>query len=154
LRRKSVKESPGDDALRQRELVRKKIMLELRSFRNVIGAAVLRCYAPVMAFSLFVTMTFAGHADIIGPGPRPQPPTPPPLLFVKGPQILDKIHKAGFDCAALSDVVEEPRRGTNPVTYADQHVMPLMVTCSNGKKFFVTLPYNSGDPGGEVAALD
>ena len=106
------------------------------------------------AFSLLVMMTLAGHADIIGPGPRLQPPTPPPLLLVKGPQILDKIHKAGFDCAALSDVVEEPRPGTNPVVYADQHVMPLMVTCSNGKKFFVTLPYSSDEPGGEVVALN
>ena len=125
-------------------------MSKLHSFRN----AVLRGAASAMAFSLLVMMTLAGRADIIGPGPRPQPPTPPPLLLVKGPQILDKIHKAGFDCAALSDVVEEPRPGTNPVVYADQHVMPLMVTCSSGKKFFVTLPYSSDQPGGEVDALN
>jgi hypothetical protein len=148
LRRKSAEELPGDDELRQWELLRKGIMSKLHSFRNAIGTA------SATAFSLLVIMTLAGHADIIGPGPRPQPPTPPPLLLIKGPQILDKIHKAGFDCAALGDVTEEPRPGTNPAVYADEHVMPLMVTCSNGKKFFVTLPYNSGDPGGEVAALD
>jgi hypothetical protein len=141
---------PGNGVLTQRELLRKDIMSKLYSFRN----AVLRGAASAMAFSLLVMMTLAGHADIIGPGPRPQPPTPPPLLLVKGPQILDKIHKAGFNCAALSDVVEEPRPGTNPVLYADQHVMPLMVTCSNGKKFFVTLPYSSDQPGGEVDALN
>jgi hypothetical protein len=136
------------------ELRWKEVMSELHPLTKFVGVRRSRGTVAAKALLMFVMLPLAAHADIIGPGPRPQPPTPPPLLLIKGPQILDKIHKAGFDCAALGDVTEEPRPGTNPAVYADEHVMPLMVTCSNGKKFFVTLPYNSGDPGDEVAALD
>jgi hypothetical protein len=136
------------------ELRWKEVMSELHPLTKFVGVRRSRGTVAAKALLMLVMLPLAAHADIIGPGPRPQPPTPPPLLLIKGPQILDKIHKAGFDCAALSDVAEAPKPGTNPVVYADQHVTPFIATCSSGKKFFVSLPYNFGESGGEVAALD
>lgn len=107
----------------------------------------------LMAALLPVTV----RADIIPPwgGKRPERPTPPPpLILVKGPEILEKIRKAGFDCAGLNDVLEQPQPGVDPATYEAQHLMPLKVTCQNGKHFFVTLPFTSKDAGGEVLSLD
>lgn len=106
----------------------------------------------LMAALLPVTV----RADILPPwgGKRPERPTPAPLILVKGPAILEKIHKAGFDCAGLNDVLEHAQPGVDPATYEAQHLMPLMVTCQNGKRFFVTLPFTSEDAGGEVLSLD
>lgn len=96
------------------------------------------------------------RADVLPPwgGKRPDRPTPAPLILVKGPAILEKIRKAGFDCAGLRDVLEQPQPGVDPATYEAQHLMPLKVTCQNGKHFFVTLPSTSKDAGGEVLSLD
>ncbi|HKM88067.1 MAG TPA: hypothetical protein VJX48_05640 [Xanthobacteraceae bacterium] len=105
----------------------------------------------LMAALLPVTV----RADILPyGGKRPERPTPAPLILVKGPEILEKIHKAGFDCAGLNDVLEQAQPGVDPATYEAQHLMPLMVTCQNGKRFFVTLPFTSEDAGGEVLSLD
>lgn len=96
------------------------------------------------------------RADMLPPwgGKRPERPTPAPLILVKGPEILERIHKAGFDCAGLNDVLEQAQPSIDPATYKAQHLMPLMVTCQNGKRFFVTLPFTSEDAGGEVLSLD
>ena len=96
------------------------------------------------------------RADVISPwgGKRPERPTPVPLILVKGPEILEKIRKAGFDCAGLRDVLEQSQPGVDPATYQAQHLMPLMVTCQNEKHFFVTLPFASEDAGGKVLSLD
>jgi hypothetical protein len=108
--------------------------------------------APLILLAALLPVT--AQADIIGPGSGSRRAKPPPLILVVGPKVLDEIHKAGFDCAALKDVVEEARPGDNPGAYVDQHLIPLMVTCQNGKKFFVTLPYKAEDPGGAVLPLD
>jgi len=96
------------------------------------------------------------RADILSPwgGKRPDRPPPAPLILVKGPEILEKIHKTGFNCSGLNDVLEQAQPGVDPATYQAQHLMPLKVTCQNGKHFFVTLPFTSEDTGGEVLSLD
>ena len=105
----------------------------------------------LMAALLPVTV----RADVIPPwgGKRPERSTPIPIL-VRGPEILEKIRKAGFDCTGPRDVLEQAQPGVDPATYQAQHLMPLKVTCENGKHFFVTLPFTSKDAGGEVLSLD
>lgn len=105
---------------------------------------------------LVALLPVTARADVLPPwgGKRPDRPTPAPLILVKGPEILEKIHKAGFDCAGLNDVLEQAQPGVDPATYKARHLMPLMVTCQNGKRFFVTLPFTSEDAGGEVLSLD
>jgi len=98
----------------------------------------------------------AVRADVIPPwgGKRPDRPTPAPLILVKGPEIMEKIHRAGFSCTGLNDVLEQAQPGVDPATYQAQHLMPLKITCQNGKHFFVTLPLTSEGAGGEVLSLD
>jgi hypothetical protein len=60
----------------------------------------------------------------------------------------------GFDCAGLNDVLEQPQPGVDPAIYEAQHVMPLKVSCQNGKHFFFALPFTSTDTGGEVLSLN
>jgi hypothetical protein len=113
-------------------------------------------FSRVVKFVLIaVLLPITVRADVIPPwgGTRPQPPTPP-LILVRGGEILAKIRRAGFDCTELTDVLEQAQPGVDPATYQAQHLMPLKVTCQNGKHFFVTLPFTSGEAGGEVLSLD
>ncbi len=114
------------------------------------------CSSVVKLALMAVLLPVTVRADILpyGGGKRPDRPTPAPLILVKGPEILEKIHKAGFDCTGLNDVLEQAQPGVDPATYQAQHLMPLKVTCRNGKHFFVTLPFTSEDAGGEVLSLD
>jgi hypothetical protein len=57
-------------------------------------------------------------------GKRPDRPAPAPLILVKGPEILEKIRKAGFDCAGLNDVLERAQPGVDPATYEARRLMP------------------------------
>ena len=122
-----------------------RFFFERFSFSSIAKLALLVALLPVTV-----------RADVLPPwgGKRPERPPPAPLILVKGPEILKKIHKAGFDCAGLDDVLEQAQPGVDPATYQARHLMPLLVTCQNGKHFFVTLPLTSEDAGGEVLSLD
>lgn len=122
-----------------------RIFFERFPFSSVAKLALMAALLPVTV-----------RADVLPPwgGKRLERPTPPPLILVKGPEILEKIRKAGFDCAGLNDVLEQAQPGIDPATYNAQHLVPLKVTCQNGKHFFVTLPFTSEDAGGEVFSLD
>jgi len=123
-------------------------------FRSRYSRLGLFCSSAARLLLLPALLPVTAHADIIGPNGGSQRPQPPPLIFVVGPKVMEEIHKAGFDCPLLEDVVEKARPGDNPGTYVDLHLIPLTVTCQNGKKFFVTLPYKAEDPGGSVLPLD
>jgi hypothetical protein len=126
----------------------------LSLFRIFFGRFPFSSVAKLILIAALLPVTV--RADVIPPwgGKRPERPTPPPLILVKGPEILEKIRKAGFDCPGLSDVLEQAQPGVDPATYEVQHLMPLKVTCQNGKHFFVTLPFTSEAAGGEVLSLD
>ena len=129
----------------QSRLSQFRIFLERFPASNVAKLALMTALLPVTV-----------RADILPPwgGKRPDRPAPAPLILVKGPEILEKIRKAGFDCAGLNDVLEQAQPGVDPATYEARRLMPLKVTCQNGKRFFVTLPLTSADAGGEILSLD
>jgi hypothetical protein len=126
----------------------------LSQYRIFFGRFPFSSVAKLILIAALLPVTV--RADMIAPwgGRRPERPTPPPLILVKGSEILEKIRKAGFDCGGLNDVLEQAQPGVDPSTYEAQHLMPLKVTCQNGKHFFVTLPFTSEDAGGEVLSLD
>lgn len=85
-------------------------------------------------------------ADIIGPGPRPQRPTPPPRPPVEGGyEVMMKLRAAGYECATVDEMRKETQPSDAAATKDTQGLAPYTVTCRDGKQYKVLLPADAQD---------